>query len=142
VIVLPSLLRPAIWVEGIRLKCRRRSQLGMYDEHNSDVANYASVTSNAYRILNGPSLAVLCRSGFLQAQRSLDFCGDRRAGDQTLADGLHRFSWICLLMSLWLFGVGLAQRRPLEGEPSEWDEGLWVSLTGVGAHFLASLLSP
>jgi len=36
---------------GIRLKCRRRSQLGMYDEHNSDVANYASVTSNAYRIL-------------------------------------------------------------------------------------------
>ena len=64
------------------------------------------------------------------------------ATNGTLADGLHRFSWICLLMSLWLFGVGLAQRRPLEGEPSEWDEGLWVSLTGVGAHFLASLFSP
>ena len=63
------------------------------------------------------------------------------ATNSTLADGLHHFSWVCLLMSLWLFGVGLARRRPLEGEPSEWDEGLWVSLTGVGAHFLANLLS-
>src|ERR1700677_5034720 len=61
--------------------------------------------------------------------------------NSTLADGLHRFSWICLLMSLCLFGVGLAQRRPLEGEPAEWVEGLWVSWTGVGAHFLASLFS-
>ena len=64
------------------------------------------------------------------------------ATNSTFAHGLHYFAAICLLMSLWLFGVGLAQRRPLEGEPSEWDEGLWVSLTGVGAHFLASLLSP
>jgi hypothetical protein len=64
------------------------------------------------------------------------------ASNSTLAHGLHYFSAICLLMSLWLFAVGLARRRPLERELSEWDEGLWVSLTGVGAHFLASLLSP
>jgi hypothetical protein len=64
------------------------------------------------------------------------------ATNSTLAHGLHYFSAICLLMSLWLFGVGLARRRPLERELSEWDEGLWVSLTGVGAHFLAGLFSP
>jgi hypothetical protein len=61
--------------------------------------------------------------------------------NSTLAHGFHYFSAICLLMSLWLFGVGLARGRSLE-ELSEWDEGLWVSLTGVGAHFLANLLSP
>ncbi len=64
------------------------------------------------------------------------------ATNSTLAHGLHYFSAICLLMSLWLFGVGLARGRSLLEELSEWDEGLWVSLTGVGAHFLANLLSP
>jgi hypothetical protein len=62
------------------------------------------------------------------------------ATNSTLEHGLQYFS--CLLMSLWLFGVGLARRRPLVDELSEWDEGLLLSLTGVGAHFLASFFSP
>ena len=64
------------------------------------------------------------------------------ATNSTLAHGLHYFSAICLLMSLWLLGVAVARRRPLEKELSEREEGLWVSLTGVGAHFLAGLFSP
>jgi hypothetical protein len=64
------------------------------------------------------------------------------ATNSTLEHGLHYFSAICLLMSLWLLGVAVARRRPLEKELSEWDEGLLLSLIGVGAHFLAIFLSP
>lgn len=45
------------------------------------------------------------------------------ATNSTLAHGLHYFASICLLMSLWLLGVAVARRLPLEKELSEWDEG-------------------
>jgi hypothetical protein len=58
----------------------------------------------------------------------------------TLGLGLRYVAATCFVISIWLFGVALVQKRSF-GRFSEWGEGLVFVLLAGGADFIAGLTS-